>query len=172
MHDLQDILEVDRNKLEVGMGSVGMGTGKCGNSIFLCILMEIVTIALNLGKTKVWKVFIWWWRCFLNVQVSVEPGITIGFLNRLLVAEGLTLGVVPEVSLMISTIVPTSSLVYHTASVTLILVAVSNDNNHFHHYSDFCNAGRPPDCGRSCPWRRSGVNQSQAWDVPPGLSRW
>ena len=73
---------------------------------------------------------------------------------------------------MISTIVPTSSLVYHTASVTLILVAVSNDNNHFHHYSDFCNAGRPPDCGRSCPWRRSGVNQSQAWDVPPGLSRW
>ena len=53
MHDLQDILEVDRNKLEVGMGSVGMGTGKCGNSIFLYILMEIVTIALNLGKTKV-----------------------------------------------------------------------------------------------------------------------
>ena len=30
VHDLQDILEVDRNKLEVGMGSVGMGTGKCG----------------------------------------------------------------------------------------------------------------------------------------------
>ena len=68
---------------------------------------------------------------FLNVQVSVEPGITIGFLNRLLVAEGLTLGVVPEVSFyLICTIVPTSSLVYHTASVTLILVAVSNDNNH------------------------------------------
>ena len=59
-------------------------------------------------------------ECFLNVQVNVEPGITIGFLNRLLVAEGLTLGVVPEVSLIISTIVPTSSLVYHTASVTLI----------------------------------------------------
>ena len=29
--------------------------------------------------------------------MSVEPGITIGFLNRLLVAEGLSLGVVPEV---------------------------------------------------------------------------
>ena len=27
----------------------------------------------------------------------MEPGITIGFLNRLLVAEGLSLGVVPEV---------------------------------------------------------------------------
>ena len=67
--------------------------------------------------------------------MSVEPGITIGFLNRLLVAEGLTLGVVPEVPLMICTIVPTSSLVYRTTSVTLILVAVSNDNNHFHHYS-------------------------------------
>ena len=53
MHDLQDILEVDRNKLEVGMGSVGMGTGKCGNSIiFLCFLMEIVTKALNPGKTR------------------------------------------------------------------------------------------------------------------------
>ena len=37
MHDLQDILEVDRNKLEVGMGSVGMGTGKCGNSIIFCV---------------------------------------------------------------------------------------------------------------------------------------
>ena len=29
--------------------------------------------------------------------MSVEPGITIGFLNRLLVAEGLSLAVVPEV---------------------------------------------------------------------------
>ena len=37
VHDLQDILEVDRNKLEVGMGSVGMGTGKCGNSILFCV---------------------------------------------------------------------------------------------------------------------------------------
>ena len=37
VHDLQDILEVDRNKLEVGMGSVGMGTGKCGNSIIFFV---------------------------------------------------------------------------------------------------------------------------------------
>merc|ERR1719397_524045 len=32
-----------------------------------------------------------------KMEVSVEPGITIGFLNRLLVAEGLSLGVVLEV---------------------------------------------------------------------------
>ena len=33
----------------------------------------------------------------MMIQVNVEPGITIGFLNRLLVAEGLSLAVVPEV---------------------------------------------------------------------------
>jgi len=32
-----------------------------------------------------------------KMEVNVEPGITIGFLNRLLVAEGLSLAVVPEV---------------------------------------------------------------------------
>ena len=35
------------------------------------------------------------------IQVNVEPGITIGFLNRLLVAEGLSLAVVPEVFIMV-----------------------------------------------------------------------
>ena len=34
MHDLQDILEVDRNKLEVGMGSVGMGMESVGTALF------------------------------------------------------------------------------------------------------------------------------------------
>ena len=37
----------------------------------------------------------------MMIQVNVEPGITIGFLNRLLVAEGLSLAVVPEVFIMV-----------------------------------------------------------------------
>ena len=62
VHDLQDILGVDREKMEVFI-------------LLPCLLLVIM----------------------MMIQVSVEPGITIGFLNRLLVAEGLSLAVVPEV---------------------------------------------------------------------------
>ena len=45
--------------------------------------------------------FVGIFKMMMMSQVNVEPGITIGFLNRLLVAEGLSLAVVPEVFIMV-----------------------------------------------------------------------
>ena len=72
MHDLQDILGVDRERMEVNF--TFCGDLKVDDDYYVASFLKLMMI-----------------------QVSVEPGITIGFLNRLLVAEGLSLAVVPEV---------------------------------------------------------------------------